>query len=196
MKTPVDRSILTGIAASPARVGLGALAAGLVLPGGALAHTGHSEVGSFAHGLAHPLGGVDHLVAMVAVGLLGAAIGGAARWLVPGTFLVVLAASAAAAMKGLAFPLVEVGILTSVVVLAFVAGLRLRLPAGVAMVMVGLFAVFHGIAHGAEIPAGASGLAHGAGFLLASAGLHTVGIGLGALLDLTFGRPRLTRPQT
>ena len=154
-----------------------ALAATLA-PTLASAHPGHESV-SLMQGFAHPLGGVDHIIAMVAVGLLAAQLGGRALWLVPASFVAAMAAAGAAGMMGLALPYAEAGIAGSLVALGAVVVLRIAMPVAVAMGMVAFFAVFHGYAHGAEMPETMLGLAYGAGFVTATALLHGVGIGLG-----------------
>ncbi len=151
----------------------------LSLSGAALAHTGHGDASGFAQGLSHPLGGLDHLLAMVAVGLYAALLGGRALWCVPATFVAVMALGGAAGAAGYALPYVEIVIALSVVVLGLAVALRLGLPTVAAMALVGSFAVFHGHAHGAEMPQGASGLAYATGFLLTTALLHAAGIALG-----------------
>jgi urease accessory protein len=149
-----------------------------LVPTVAFAHPGHDGPGLVA-GFLHPLGGVDHIIAMVAVGLLAARLGGRALWLVPASFVGTMAVAGLAAMAGLGLPFVETGIALSVVVLAAVAILGVAMPVAAAMGLVAFFAVFHGYAHGAEMPETASGFAYGAGFVAATALLHGVGIGIG-----------------
>jgi urease accessory protein len=163
-----------------------ALITGLLLfaSTGAYAHTGVGTTSGFAHGFAHPMGGIDHVLAMVAVGLFAAHLGGRALWAVPLSFVTMMAAAGAAGMGGLALPFVEIGIGLSVVVLGAAVASRLHLPTVAAMALVGLFAIFHGHAHGAEMPETASGFEYALGFVFATAGLHGCGIGLG----LVFGR--------
>jgi urease accessory protein len=157
-----------------------AAAALIALSDAALAHTGTGATGGFAHGFVHPIGGLDHVLAMVAVGLYAALLGGRALWLVPATFVGAMAVGGALAMAGLALPYGEIGIALSVIALGLAVALRISLPTLVAMALAGLFAIFHGHAHGAEMP-DASGLAYAAGFMLATALLHGVGVGLGLL---------------
>ncbi|GJD56151.1 HupE/UreJ family protein [Methylobacterium dankookense] len=154
----------------------------LLAPGAALAHPGHGEAVGFAQGFAHPLGGLDHVLAMVAVGLLAGIRGGAARFVLPAAFLAMMAAGAGLGVAGIGLPFAETGIALSIVAfgLAILFGLRLPLPGLVALV--GAFAVFHGYAHGTEMPETASGLAYGLGFLGGTALLHAVGLGLGLLV--------------
>lgn len=154
------------------------VAALLLAPTLAHAHPGHDVTG-FSHGFAHPLSGLDHLLAMLAVGLWAAQMGGRARWAVPATFVTVMALGGALGMMGLHLPMVESGIAASVLVLGLLIALSARLSLAAAMPLVGLFALFHGYAHGAEMPASVSGLEYAAGFALATAALHAAGIGLG-----------------
>jgi urease accessory protein len=157
-----------------------ATAAALVaIPGAALAHTGHGDASGIAHGFMHPIGGLDHVLAMVAVGLYAALLGGRALWLVPAAFIGTMAIGGALGMAGVALPDTEIGIALSVVVLGLAVALRIGLPTLAAMALVGILAIFHGHAHGAEMPAGAGGLSYAAGFLLATALLHGAGIALG-----------------
>ena len=155
-------------------------------PAVAFAHPGHDGA-SLASGFLHPLGGVDHIIAMVAVGLLAARLGGRAVWLVPASFVATMGVAGLAGMMGAGLPYVETGIALSVVVLAAVAVLGTAMPVAVAMGLVAFFAVFHGYAHGAEMPETMSGLAYGAGFVAATALLHGVGIALGLIIG-QFGR--------
>jgi urease accessory protein len=158
------------------------LAALVLLPTAALAHTGVGDTHGFSHGFVHPLGGLDHQIAMVMVGVFAWQLGGRALWLVPATFVLVMAASGALGMAGIPVPFVEIGIALSCVVLGAVVAFGVKAPVAVAMGLVGLFAIFHGHAHGAEAPADASGLAYAAGFMVATAILHAVGIAVGFLV--------------
>jgi urease accessory protein len=145
------------------------------------AHTGIGGTAGFAHGFAHPLGGIDHVLVMVAVGLFAAHLGGRALWLVPLSFVSMMMIGGALGMVGIDVPFVEIGIGFSVVALGLAVAFRSHLPTAAAMALVGLFAIFHGHAHGAEMPESASGLVYGVGFVLATALLHALGIvsGLG-----------------
>lgn len=156
----------------------------LLLPAAAAAHDGPHAAGGFGAGFLHPFGGLDHLLAMVAVGLFAALLGGRARWLVPGAFVAVLALGGGLAMAGIALPMVETGIALSVLLLGLAVALRLAPATAAAMAVVGLFALFHGHAHGAEMPAAASALPYALGFVLATALLHAAGLAAG----LGFGR--------
>jgi urease accessory protein len=166
-----------------------AVASLALTPTVAFAHPGHDGA-SLASGFLHPLGGVDHIIAMVAVGLLAARLGGRAVWLVPASFVTTMAVAGLAGMMGAGLPYVETGIALSVVVLAAVAVVGAAMPVAVAMGLVAFFAVFHGYAHGAEMPETMSGLAYGAGFVSATALLHGVGVGLGLIIG-QFGRSNL-----
>ena len=157
---------------------IAALAVALA-PAIASAHTGIGATTGFLHGFWHPIGGIDHVLAMVAVGLFAAQLGGRALWAVPATFVAIMAAGGTLGMAGVALPAVEVGIALSVLVLGLVVLAGRRWPLGLAMALVAVFAVFHGHAHGSEMPVDASGLSYGLGFMLATALLHLAGIGLG-----------------
>ena len=151
-------------------------AAMALLPTAALAHPGFGPATGFAHGFAHPISGLDHVLAMVMVGLLAYELDGRALWALPATFVLVMAAGGAMGMAGLALPFVEIGIALSVVVLGIVVALGVKAPTAVAMSVVGLFALFHGHAHGTEMPATAAGFEYAAGFIVATALLHLAGI--------------------
>jgi urease accessory protein len=159
----------------------------LLVPTLAHAHVGVGPAHGFVHGFAHPLAGFDHLCAMMAVGLWAAQRGGRALWVVPLSFLSVLAVGAALGMAGVGIPFVEPGIVASVLLLGVLVAAAIRLPLPASALLVGLFALFHGHAHGAEMPVTASGFAYGAGFIAASAMLHAIGIGLGLALQRLAG---------
>lgn len=161
-------------------LGLALAAAPLLAPDLALAHEG-SHVSGFAHGFAHPVGGLDHVLAMVAVGLFAANLGGRALWAVPLAFVAMMAAGGALGVQQIALPYVETGIALSVVALGLLVAFQVRWPVVAAAGLAALFAVFHGHAHGAEMPLDASGAAYAGGFMLATALLHIAGIGLGFL---------------
>lgn len=159
---------------------LSTIAAALLLPQAALAHSGHDS-GHFLVGLAHPAGGADHLLAMVGLGLLAAQLGGRAVWSLPAAFLAAMVAGAAAGWAGLILPGIEPMILASVVVLGVLVAMAARLPLAALLPGAALFGLAHGFAHGAEGPA--EGLvAYGAGFAVMTLGLHLLGIGAGRLL--------------
>jgi urease accessory protein len=150
----------------------------------AQAHPGHESVetyGGFITGFLHPLGGIDHLLAMVAVGLWAAQIGGRALWAVPASFLVAMLAGGLLGFGTTGFPLMEQGIAASVFVLGLLIALAIRPPLLVPVLLVAFFAVFHGAAHGAELPAGLGAGTYATGFLMATAFLHAAGLALGML---------------
>lgn len=146
--------------------------------GAAWAHPGHSAAG-FAAGLMHPFQGLDHLLAMAAVGLWAAQGGGRSIWLLPAAFMSMLAAGAAAAMQWQASLPVETGIALSVLALGLLVALSLRLPIAFSVAAAALFGLFHGYAHGLELPAAAAPFDYALGFLIATAALHLSGIAAG-----------------
>jgi urease accessory protein len=158
-----------------------------IVPSTAFAHTGVGDTSGFAHGFMHPVGGLDHVLAMVAVGLLAARLGGRALWLVPLSFITMMILGGIAGVGGVGLPFVETGIAGSILVLGFVIALGRRISTAFAMAMVGFFAIFHGHAHGTEMPVDAAGLAYGAGFALATALLHAAGLALGLGADRLAG---------
>ena len=147
------------------------------------AHPGHGSSG-LLNGFVHPFTGIDHIMAMVAVGLFAALLGGRARYLVPMSFVVMMVAGAGLAFSGFVLPFVETGIFASVIVLSAVVALRWNASLSVAMGLCGFFAVFHGFAHGAEMPVNASGFGYGAGFVIATAALHVIGLSVGMFAGL------------
>lgn len=153
-----------------------------------LAHTGENLAGGFLGGFAHPLFGPDHLVAMVAVGLWGAFLGAPAIWLLPIVFPLVMAGGGVIAILGVPLPGVETGIALSAVVLGLMVALAARPPMWIAAIIVGAFAIFHGHAHGAELPPGADAMAYSFGFVLATGLLHLAGIAFGFLSRWPAGR--------
>lgn len=157
------------------------------LPTAAFAHTGVGDANGFAHGFMHPIGGLDHVLAMVAVGILAARLGGRALWLVPLSFVAMMILGGVAGASGFGLPFVELGISGSILVLGFVLALGRQLPTGLAMALVGFFGIFHGHAHGTEMPVDAQGFAYGAGFVLATALLHAAGLALGIGVDRLAG---------
>lgn len=154
----------------------------------ALAHPGHLDGAGFLDGMAHPAGGLDHLIAMITVGVYGTIIGGRAILTVPGAFLAAMLAGGLLAMLGVALPLVEPMIYASVVVLAMLCVMPMSRTVGIGIAFTGWFGLFHGFAHGAEMPADATALGYAAGFLLSTAALHAGGIALGLALRLLVGR--------
>ena len=154
----------------------------------AQAHEGAGLAGGFMSGFAHPLLGWDHVVAMLAVGLWGAFLGAPALWLLPVVFPLVMAAGGALGVLGVPLPAVEVGIAVSAIALGGVVAGALRPPLWAAALLVALFAVFHGHAHGTELPQAASPLAYSLGFVVATGLLHLTGIALGLLTRWPAGR--------
>ena len=150
-------------------------------PAAALAHQAGGAASGLAVGLAHPISGWDHVLATVAVGLWAAQLGSRAIWLLPVTFPIVMAFGSLLALTGVALPGSEIGIAVSAIGLglAVLAGARFPLPAAAALV--GFFALFHGHAHGSELPAGANGILYSVGIVVATACLHAAGIGIGLL---------------
>lgn len=153
-----------------------------LLPAIAFAHTGTGTAADFGHGFLHPVTGIDHILAMVAVGIFACQIGGRALWLVPGAFIVGMVLGGVLGASSVTVPFVELGIALSVVVLGAVVALGMNTPVAAVMGIVGLFAIFHGHAHGAEIPETASGVAYAMGFMAATGLLHICGIAFGLLI--------------
>jgi urease accessory protein len=148
-------------------------------PGSAWAHVGVASASGFSHGLLHPIGGLDHVLAMVAVGMFAANLGGRALWAVPATFVTIMAFGGFLGIQHVGLPYAEIGIALSVVILGLVVTTQVHWPIAAAMALAGVFAVFHGHAHGAEMPLGASGASYAAGFIIATALLHAAGIAIG-----------------
>ena len=159
-----------------------AAATAILTPGVAFAHTGVGDTSGFIHGFGHPISGLDHILAMVMVGVFAWQLGGRALWLVPMTFLVIMSVGGALGIAGNGVPFVEIGIALSVVVLGAIVAFNVRAPTAAAMGLVGLFAIFHGHVHGAEIPEDAAGFAYATGFMIATALLHLAGITAGFLI--------------
>jgi urease accessory protein len=154
----------------------------------ALAHTGHEYGGGFISGFAHPILGWDHVAAMVAVGLWGAFLGAPSIWILPIVFPLVMAFGAVLGILGVPIPAVETGIALSALVLGLMIALAVRAPIWVSAVVVGLFAIFHGYAHGTELPVSANVFAYAIGFVLATGMLHMIGIAFGLLVKWPAGR--------
>lgn len=145
----------------------------------AYAHIGIGPTSSFSAGFLHPLSGLDHLTVMIAVGLWAALKGGKAIWAWPAAFVGVMLAGAGLGMAHVPLPFVEPGILASVVALGLLVALAVDLPVSAGMAIIGVFALFHGHAHGAEAPENIGGLEYMMGFAIATAMLHAAGIGVG-----------------
>ncbi len=159
----------------------------MILSGPAAAHIGNGLAGGFTSGLMHPVLGLDHVVAMVAVGLWGAFLGSPAIWLLPVVFPLVMAFGGALGILGVPMPAVETGIALSGIGLGLMVALAVRPPIWVAALLVGFFAIFHGYAHGAELPTSASPLAFSLGFVISTGLLHLAGIALGTLTRWPWG---------
>lgn len=153
----------------------------LCLPAPALAHTGEGMAAGLLSGILHPLTGIDHLLAMVAVGIWGTQLGRPALWLLPLTFPLVMSVGGVLGVRGAPLPAVEVGVAGSAAALGLMILLAARPPIAAAAVLVGAFAIFHGHAHGTELPGAADPLAYGAGFVLVTGLLHAAGIAVGLL---------------
>ena len=164
----------------------------LLLPSTAGAHQEKGTVWGFASGFIHPLTGLDHIAAMVAVGLWGAFLGAPAMWVLPVVFPLVMALGGALGVLGVPLPGVETGIALSSVILGIVVGFAVRPPLWVAALIVGTFAIFHGHAHGAEMPKAANAATYAIGFVIATGLLHLCGIAFGLLVRWQWGQ-RLVR---
>ncbi len=152
----------------------------------AFAHVGAGTTSSFAAGVAHPLSGLDHVAVMVAVGLWAALKGGRALWLWPVSFVGTMLVGGALGMAGVGLPFVEPAILASVVALGLLVALAVDLPVWTGGVVIGVFALFHGHAHGTEVAENIGGIEYMAGFAVATALLHAAGIGGGVLAGTRF----------
>jgi urease accessory protein len=170
----------------PLRAGLATLA--LLAAQAAFAHTQTGVAGGFQSGFLHPILGADHMLAMIAVGLWGAQLGAPLLWLLPIAFPAMMAMGALLGIVGMPLPLVEVGIALSALGLGLAVLLRWRAPVPLAIAAVAFFALFHGHAHGVELPEAANALAYGIGFVLCTGLLHLAGIGIGLLEFHSIGK--------
>lgn len=152
------------------------------------AHTGHGVNSGFASGFWHPIMGVDHVVAMIAVGLWAALLDRPALWILPVLFPLVMVLGGALGVMGVALPAVEAGIALSGVVLGLLVALAVRAPVWVSALVVGVFAVFHGHAHGTELPEAYGPYGYAAGFVVATVLLHAAGMALGLLTRSSLGK--------
>ncbi|EPE94975.1 HupE/UreJ family protein [Rhizobium grahamii] len=159
-----------------------ALAACVLVPSLAFAHPGDGQTLGFFHGFVHPVAGLDHVLAMVLVGILAWQLGGRALFAVPTAFVSLMALGGALGAAKISVPFVETGIALSVIVLGAAIAIEIWMPVALATGAVGLFAVFHGHAHGLEMPEAAGRIAYAAGFLVATAILHGLGILVGWLI--------------
>jgi urease accessory protein len=167
---------------------IAALVASLAWSATALAHTRGGEALGFATGLRHPVSGLDHVVAMIAVGLWGAQLGAPAIWLLPVTFPMVMAFGGMLGLVGVPLPGIEVGIALSAIALGVAVFREARPKLWAAALLVGVFAIFHGHAHGTELPPGANGMLYSLGFVIATGTLHAVGIATGLVHRWPAGR--------
>jgi urease accessory protein len=159
-----------------------------LFPTMAFAHPDPLHAIGFVHGFEHPVGGIDHILAMVAVGVFAFLLGGRALWLVPLSFVGMMIVGFVLGINGLNLPFVELGIALSSIVIGAAAALKAPMPVAGAMALVGVFAVFHGHAHGAEMPESAGGLLYAAGFVAATTLLHGAGIAAALAVSKLVGR--------
>jgi urease accessory protein len=159
----------------------------LLWPQVAFAHVMKGEAIGFVSGFRHPISGPDHVLAMVAVGLWGAQLGAPAIWLLPVAFPMVMAMGGMLGLLGVPLPGPEYGIAASAILLGAAVMLELRPPLAVAAMLVGFFAIFHGYAHGTELPPGQNALLYSMGFVIATGCLHAVGIGIGTVHRWSWG---------
>jgi urease accessory protein len=167
------------------------LAAAIVIAGPAWAHEQLGQAAGFITGLLHPVSGLDHVLAMLAVGLWGAQLGAPAIWLLPVTFPMVMALGGFLGLLGVPLPGVEIGVAASAILLGAMIATQARPPLWMAAVVVAFFAVFHGHAHGTELPDGQSGLLYSIGFVVATGVLHAIGISIGLIHRWSAGRAAL-----
>lgn len=167
------------------QTGFAAFALALTFASPAFAHTGH-DVNGFASGLAHPVFGLDHLLAMVAVGLWAGLVGGRAFWAWPAAFVGAMVLGGVLGMQGIALPAIELVIVISVIALGMATALDLKLHVVLGAAIIAIFGIAHGHAHGTEAPEMGGGLAYAAGFVIATAVLHGIGLGLAALTRTRF----------
>ena len=157
----------------------------------ALAHPQQGQAAGFVNGVRHPVSGLDHVLAMISVGLWGAQLGQPAIWLLPVTFPMVMAFGGFLGLLGIPLPGVELGVALSAVLLGVMVAREAKPPLVAAAVLVGFFAIFHGHAHGTELPPGQSGLAYSIGFVMATGCLHAIGIAIGVVHRWRVGRMAL-----
>jgi len=154
----------------------------------AVAHDGAGVAGGFLSGFTHPIGGLDHVTAMFAVGLWGFFLGRPAMWILPVVFPLVMAGGGVLGLLGVPVPMIEPGIAVSSIVLGLLIALAVKAPLWVASIIVGAFAIFHGYAHGAELPSAANPLAYSVGFVISTGLLHLAGIAFGELGRFSWGK--------
>ena len=159
----------------------------LLISTSVFAHSDTGMVGGFASGFMHPVLGWDHVAAMVAVGLWGAFLGSTAIWLLPVIFPVVMAFGGALGVAGIHIPSVETGIALSAIVLGLMVAFAIKPPLYISAIIVGAFAIFHGHAHGTELPTAANPISYSMGFVISTGLLHLAGIAFGTLTKWSFG---------
>lgn len=157
----------------------------------ACAHVEGGQAAGFITGLQHPWSGLDHVLAMIAVGLWGAQLGSPALWVLPIAFPLMMSMGAMLGLLGIPVPGVEIGIALSAIVLGSMVMAEVQPKLAIAISMVGIFAIFHGHAHGTELPPGQSGLLYSMGFVIATGCLHGLGIALGLIKSMPTGRVAL-----
>jgi len=155
----------------------------LLFPITAIAHTGMIEPISFIAGMEHPISGIDHILAMIAVGFLAVQMGGSALWAMPTAFVSVMIIGGILGALQIYVPFIETGIIASVLILGIIIATSARFSVLASVLIVGFFAIFHGVAHGMEMPINSYAMAYGAGFALATATLHGIGIAMGMSLN-------------
>ena len=148
----------------------------------AFAHLRGSELGGFQSGFTHPIVGIDHLQAMPAVGIWGAQTGGRNVWTLPITFPFIMAAGSVLGMSGVVLPHVELAIALSVFILGLAIAFAWKPPEWLALLLIAIFAIFHGYAHGAELPQAIDPASYANGFVVATGLIHIAGIGIGFML--------------
>jgi urease accessory protein len=164
----------------------------LALAHPAQAHVDKNEAMGFLSGLHHPISGLDHVLAMIAVGLWGAQLGSPAVWILPVTFPMVMAFGGMLGLLGVPLPGIEVGIAASAIMLGIVVMWELKPHLAIAAVLIAFFAIFHGYAHGTELPPGENGLLYSMGFVIATGCLHLIGVSIGLVHRWAWGQ-RLLR---
>ena len=157
----------------------------------AFAHPQKGEAVGFLTGFRHPISGLDHVLAMIAVGLWGAQLGAPAIWLLPVAFPMVMAMGGTLGLVGVPLPGIEYGIALSAILLGAAVMFEIRPPLGIAAALVAVFAIFHGYAHGTELPPGQSALLYSMGFVIATGCLHALGIGIGTVHRWGWGQKAL-----
>ncbi|HSF46829.1 MAG TPA: HupE/UreJ family protein [Burkholderiales bacterium] len=172
-------------------LGLFCFVLALAWPASAFAHVGQGEAAGFLTGFVHPISGLDHVLAMVAVGLWSAQLGAPAIWVLPVAFPMVMAMGGMLGLMGMPVPGIEYGIAASAILLGAAVTLEVRASLVVTALLVGVFAIFHGHAHGTELPPGQSALLYSMGFVIATGCLHALGIGIGAVHRWTWGQKLL-----